>query len=600
MHDLVIRGGTRRRRHRRPRPTGDVAIDGGVITEVGEVDGAGAARDRRRRPARHARLRRHPHPLRRPGHLGPDARPSCWHGVTTVVMGNCGVGFAPVRPDRPRLAHRADGGRRGHPRHRAARGHRLGLGDLPRVPRRARAHCRASSTSAPGAARRGARLRDGRARRATTTATRRRHRRRWRRSCARASHAGALGSPRRARSLHRAKRRRAGAGHLRGGRRARSASARRSGEPATACSSWSPSDMARTSTHGGRVDAPSSRPSIGRPVTFALLQADFGPDLWRELIDAGSTEANADGRRHRARRWPAAPTGLLLGLQSTLHPFVATRPTREIAAPAAGRAGRAAARARGRERRSSARTPQPDGRSPRRCAGDLGRAVPARATRPTTSRRPTRSVAGLAAAREGRDAEEVALRPACSRDDGRELLYLPLLNYADGNLDDVARDARCTPTRVLGLADGGAHCGVDLRRQLARRSCSPTGPATAAAASGSRSSCVVQQADPTTRPGSTASATAACSRPGMLGRRQRHRLRRASRSSRPRWSTTCPPAASASCSGPRATSRPSSRGRGPRPRRADRRAAGRPAAGHPGPGRLSGSPSTSLPRRTPG
>ena len=99
MHDLVIRGGTIVDGTGAPRFTGDVAIDGGTISAVGgragparrEIDADGL--------------------LVTPGWVDihthydgqatwdPVLAPSSWHGVTTVVMGNCGVGFAPVRQE---------------------------------------------------------------------------------------------------------------------------------------------------------------------------------------------------------------------------------------------------------------------------------------------------------------------------------------------------------------------------------------------------------------------------------------------------------------------------------------------------------------------
>ena len=98
-HDLVIRGGTIIDGTGRAGFTGDLAIDGDRIVEIGEVSGAA----RRTIDADGA--------LVTPGfvdihtHLDaqlawdPDATSSCWHGVTSVVLGNCGVTFAPVRPD---------------------------------------------------------------------------------------------------------------------------------------------------------------------------------------------------------------------------------------------------------------------------------------------------------------------------------------------------------------------------------------------------------------------------------------------------------------------------------------------------------------------
>ena len=108
--DLVIRGGTVIDGTGESRRGADVAIRDGIVVEVGRVSGRGA----REVDADGA--------LVTPGfvdiHTHYDGQatwdnflqPSSWHGVTTVVMGNCGVGFAPVRPaDHNRLIELMEG-----------------------------------------------------------------------------------------------------------------------------------------------------------------------------------------------------------------------------------------------------------------------------------------------------------------------------------------------------------------------------------------------------------------------------------------------------------------------------------------------------------
>jgi N-acyl-D-amino-acid deacylase len=70
---------------------------------------------------------------------------------------------------------------------------------------------------------------------------------------------------------------------------------------------------------------------------------------------------------------------------------------------------------------------------------------------------PERSLAALAAA-SGRSALEVAY-DAMLANDGRGMLYVPILGYSDGDLEPT-RQMLLHPRGALGLADGGAHCGV--------------------------------------------------------------------------------------------------------------------------------------------
>jgi N-acyl-D-aspartate/D-glutamate deacylase len=100
MHDLVIRGGTVVDGTGSPARPGDVAIDDGRITTVGSVDAGGHVEiDATGKIVTPGFVDVHTH---YDGQVtwDPLLVPSIWHGVTTVVMGNCGVGFAPARPDR--------------------------------------------------------------------------------------------------------------------------------------------------------------------------------------------------------------------------------------------------------------------------------------------------------------------------------------------------------------------------------------------------------------------------------------------------------------------------------------------------------------------
>ena len=97
-YDLIIRNGTIVDGTGAARFTGDLAVKDGLIAAVGQIHGDAAQEiDAKGKVVAPGWVDVHTH-YDGQATWDQEMAPSSWHGVTTVVMGNCGVGFAMLRP----------------------------------------------------------------------------------------------------------------------------------------------------------------------------------------------------------------------------------------------------------------------------------------------------------------------------------------------------------------------------------------------------------------------------------------------------------------------------------------------------------------------
>jgi N-acyl-D-aspartate/D-glutamate deacylase len=195
----------------------------------------------------------------------------------------------------------------------------------------------------------------------------------------------------------------------------------------------------------------------GQPVTFAMLQVPAAPELWKEQM-AATLAATADGAQLHPQV-AGRPFGVLIGFQ-TGHPFM-LRPTYLTLAelPIDERIvelRRPEVKAAILSEENGAGTGSiHEGIA--MLAGGMLDSLYILGDPPDYEPTHDRSVAGLAEAASV-TSEEAAYDALCA-DDGTALLMLPLYNYVEGN-HDVIREQLTHPQAVVGLGDGGAHCGL--------------------------------------------------------------------------------------------------------------------------------------------
>ena len=453
MHDLVIRGGTIVDGTGAPGFTGDLAITGDRITQVGGKAGP-AKRDV---PAEGR--------LVTPGWVDvhthydgqatwdPVLAPSSWHGVTTIMFGNCGVGFAPVKKAHHQALIDLMEGVEDIPGIALAEGLKWDwesfpeyLDALARLPRTIDVAAQVAHHPLRVFAM-GERAINREMATAEDIAL-------MGRLTEEALRAGAFGF-----TTSRTDQHKTPTGELVPGRYAEheelieiGRAMGRAGRGAFGMLS----DFEDEAAEFGwmRQVAKDSH----RPVWFLLTDRSYDPMRWRRLMD-GVRAARADGLSLSAQV-AGRPVGLILGLTTSLNPFA----LREgFAALAKLPPAEQLARLRDPGVRAQILAEEA---SPRllEVLPPLSRQIATRWDRmydlgsnPDYEPPPERSIAAMAAMT-NQSPQEFCYDYLTGGDGGR-MLYFPVTNYVHGDLE-VVREMITDPHTVLGLSDGGAHCGV--------------------------------------------------------------------------------------------------------------------------------------------
>jgi N-acyl-D-aspartate/D-glutamate deacylase len=448
--DLIIRNGTVADGLGGPPKIADIAVRNRAIAAVGQISGSGREEiDARGLLVTPGFVDIHTH---YDGQATWDARlqPSSWHGVTTVVMGNCGVGFAPVHPaDHGKLIELMEGVEDipGAALHEGLRWNWESFGDyLDAVQGRphdvdicaqlAHGPLRVYVMGERGAALEAATPDDIAAMRAITAA---------------AMRAGALGF-----TTSRTLNHRTATGDPTPGLRASEAELMGIAQGMADAGSGVIELISDFDTPDPLTEFAMIRRLVAeskRPLSLSLAQAGPSADGWRGLL-ALIEGAVRDGLPIRAQVAPR-PIGVLLGLQGTLNPFSAHQTFAEIKdKPLAEKV---------RIMRDPAFRARMFAETDARQSHPLARRVMAfehifPLGDPPNYEPPRETAIANIAAREGRAAQDVAY-DMLLEDGGRAFLFMPFANYTNFNLD-CCGEMIAHPDCVMGLGDGGAHVGI--------------------------------------------------------------------------------------------------------------------------------------------